>query len=270
MKAPFRPLLLAASALLAVCSASAQATLTAVGDLSGGTFSSEVRDVAKVGGTLRAVGQSNDGNTTGFYWTAGGGMVALPDLVANTGGTAAIIASAITPDGAYIAGRAYSAASGNTRQSVRYDTGNLSSPLNLLGPGAGGAVAVSDNGNLLYGFAPVSGVTRAFRYTVSGSAADAIPLIGSMTNNNFTGRATSADGSIALGNAGTSASLQGAGTRAFVWDKRWRRQRRRHRPTLRRHLEPVARAQQRGDHRLVCRRQHRLQRQQFRSLPHHQ
>lgn len=224
MKITFRPVAAAVLALLAACSLPAQAVLYAVGDLPGDSlFYSEVRDVVKIGGTLHAVGTSStrDANgSTGFYWTSSGGMVALPDLVANTGGTSPIIASAITPDAAYIAARARSASTGNARQSVRYDTSNLSSPLNLGGPGGGGtgAVSISDNGGILYGFAPLSGVTRAFRYTVSGSAADAIPLIGSMTNNNFTGRAASADGSIALGNAGMSATLSGAGTQAFIWD----------------------------------------------------
>ncbi len=224
MKTKLRPVAAATLALLAACSLPAQAVLYAVGDLPGDSlFYSEVRDVVKVGGTLHAVGSSSTRDTngsTGFYWTSSGGMVALPDLVANTGGTSPIIASAITPDAAYIAARARSASTGNARQSVRYDTSNLSSPLNLGGPvgGGTGAVSLSDDGGILYGFAPLSGPTRAFRYTVSGSAADAIPLIGSMTNNNFTARAASADGSIALGSAGMSPTLGGAGTQAFIWD----------------------------------------------------
>ncbi len=219
MNKHLRLLLSAASALLAVCSSSAQtATLYGIGDLAGGTTSSEVRDVTKVGSTLHAVGSSNDGNSTAVYWTSSGTLTALPDLVANTGGTTAIIASAITPDAAYIAGRAYNASSGNTRQSARFDTSNLSSALNLGGPSAGSAVAISDNGNLLYGFASLSGVNRAYRYTVAGSAADAIGLLGGKTYNVMTARAASSDGSIALGNASTNTSASGAGNQAFIYD----------------------------------------------------
>jgi hypothetical protein len=224
MKTHHRHIAAAALALLTACSAFAQATLYAIGDLPGDDlFYSEVRDVVKVGGVLHAVGSSSTRNANGstaFYWTSTGGIVALPDLVTNTGGTTPIIASAITPDAAYIAARARSAASGNARQSVRYDTTSLATPLSLGGPAGGGtgAVALSDSGNILYGFAPLDGATRAFRYTVSGSTATAIDLLAGMTHNNFTARATSADGSIALGNAGTSATLSGPGTQAFVWD----------------------------------------------------
>jgi hypothetical protein len=212
----------AALALLFTATAHAQATLHAVGDLPGdGLFYSQVRDVVKVGGTIHAVGTSStrDASTdTGFYWTSSGGIVALPDLVANTGGVSPIIASAITPDAVYIAGRARSAASGQFRMPVRYDTGALSSPLDLLGPTNGAAVSISDNGNLAYGFAPLAGVTRAYRYTVSGSAADPIDLIAGMTHNTFAGRAASADGNIALGTAATSSTLSGAGSQAFIWN----------------------------------------------------
>ena len=97
--------------VLAPAVVQAQVTLYGVGDLPGGVTQSEVRDTTRVGTVLYAVGGSaanagSTGNDTAFLWTSTGGMTALPQLVPGLVDVSPVIASAITPDAAYIASRA--------------------------------------------------------------------------------------------------------------------------------------------------------------------
>ena len=89
--------------------AGTQVNFFGVGDLPGGTVTSEVRDATRVGNTIHAVGTSSANAANGdtaFLWTSAGGIVALPQIVPGLESTSALIASAITPDAAYVASRA--------------------------------------------------------------------------------------------------------------------------------------------------------------------
>lgn len=195
--------------------------LYAVGDLPGGEFVSEVRDATRVGDLLLAVGGSaaNAGSTnldTAFLWTSAAGISALPNLVANTAATTPVIASAITPDGRYIASRARDSSVSGSRRAVRVTRAGLQ---NLaLGPvtglsGNSAATAISQDGSILYGLA--GGNTRAARFPTDGSAATAIPLLNPGDAANFpAGRGTSANGSVMVGTSGAD-GLPKPGNRAF-------------------------------------------------------
>ena len=131
----FAALLAAGLMTFAPAAALAQAQFFAVGDLPGGSFSSQIRDATKHNGVIYAVGGGNgqaSGCTdpcqildTAILWRWDGtsaSLTALPNLVVNAAATTPIIASAITPDGAYIASRARSVFPGGARQAVRVTT----------------------------------------------------------------------------------------------------------------------------------------------------
>ncbi len=224
-------LLLVLTCALTVSSSFAQATLYGVGDLTGGSFYSEVRDATKVGGIIYAVGDSNAYSSvkgdTGFLWTSSGGITAIPNLVTNTTSTTFVTASAITPDGAYIAARLRFQATGNARQAVVVTTSNLAVQ-NLGNPGGWSpnsfGTAISSDGVLIYGVSTnPSGNIQAARFGASGPMAGAlaIPFLNPATDTAsfITGRAVSSDGSIALGTSGTGGAGQASpGNHAFVWN----------------------------------------------------
>lgn len=209
----------------APAAALAQATFHAVGDLPGGAFSSQIRDATKVGNTILAVGSGNgqtpplncldpcNSGDTAVLWRIVGTTVtpvALPNLVVNTSATNFVTASAITPDGAYIASRARSDVSSqfvsinNRRQAVRVTTALLSSPsanLNLgtsllpALPPSTAAVAISIDGSILYG---LNSAGRAVRFDVSNSSSLIIdPLV--MNTSGVAARGTSSDGTVMVG-----------------------------------------------------------------------
>lgn len=209
--------------LFAPAFVSAQVTFYGVGDLPGGITQSEVRDTARVGTVLYAVGGSSAnagslGNDTAFLWTSTGGMIALPQLVPGTfNATTAVIASAITPDSAYIASRArFNTATPGQRHAVRVTTSGLTSlDLGYLPgfPEVSAANAISSDGSVLYGFARYVGgaspQTQAVRYTVAGPTITPIPFLNVGDNNSSpVGRGTSSDGSVMVG---TSTNLVASG-----------------------------------------------------------
>jgi len=195
----------------------AQAAFYGVGDLPGGIVYSEVRDVTKIGGVIRAVGGSaaaagSTGSDTAIYWTSTGGMVAIPNLVANPTATTFITASAITPDGAFIAARSRNVAVGGTRNSVRVTTSGFAKVDfgGLAGfSGNSAAIAISADGSILYGLA--NNNSQAVRYTVSGPTGTLIPFLnaGDVTSS-IVGRGCSTNGNVAVGS-----TVNPSGGRAF-------------------------------------------------------
>jgi hypothetical protein len=193
---------------------SAQVTFYGVGDLPGGITQSEVRDTARVGTVLYAVGGSaanagSTGNDTAFLWTSTGGLTALPQLVPGPfNATTAVIASAITPDAAYIASRAhFNTATPGQRHAVRVTTATSVQPPLDLGflpgfPEVSAATAISGDGSVLYGFARYNnaGQTQAVRYTVAGPTVTAIPFLNVSDNvSSPAGRGTSSNGLVMVG-----------------------------------------------------------------------
>lgn len=203
---PLHPVAWLSTVLLASAPVLGAAVLHGIGDLPGGIAFSEVRDAKRVDGTLYAVGGSSanpgsNGGDTAVLWTSAGGLVALPNLVVNNAAISFITASALTPDAAYIASRARSVAQGGRRAAVRV-TQNGMVNLDLTGPGivpgSSAAVALSDNGQILYGFGNDS--TRAYRFSADGSAPVLIPFLNpAHTLNLPAARGCSADGSVMVG-----------------------------------------------------------------------
>ena len=207
-----RVTLVAAALLLllpAICQS--QITLYGVGDLAGGITQSEVRDTARVGTVLYAVGGSaanagSTGNDTAFLWTSTGGIVALPQLVPGLADVNGVIGSAITPDAAYIAARArFNPGNTAQRHAVRVTTSGLTNlDLGALPgfPQQSVANAISNDGSILYGFARYNGTgqTQAVRYTAAGPTVTAIPLLNAGDDTSSpAGRGSSSDGSVMVG-----------------------------------------------------------------------
>lgn len=226
MHMPSRPLVAAASVLLAVCKIQAQ-TLHGVGDLTGGITASEVRDATKTGGIIYAIGNSS-ANTSGpgdtsFIWNSSSNAItAIPDLVSNTTATNLITASDITPDAAYLAVRSRDDGTLNTRQAVRVTTSglvltNLGNPAGFTANSYG--LAISDDGSVAYGVSTNAlGRLQATRFEV-GVGATAIAFAGGGDISSFaTARGASSNGNLLLGTSATNTNVGGPGARAFLYD----------------------------------------------------
>ena len=223
----------AACALLAVVQVHAQATLYGIGDLAGGKTYSQVNDATKVGGVIYAVGGSTatsatNNNDRAVLWTSTGGLQAIPDFVTNTAGAGGIVATSITPDGAYIAARLHNnATTGETRAALVTTSGLTTTNLGNLGAGLSSqASGLSDNGTVLYGSVPYpssGGKTQLVRYTNSAGSIATVPFFASGTNlastNMFiTGQAAvSADGNKVVGTTNNGGSFTTAGSQAFLY-----------------------------------------------------
>jgi len=221
-----------------------------IGDLAGGPTLSLVRDAVKAGGTIYAVGGSAARNQTcptppncfladtPVLWTWDGttaALAALPNLVVNTNGTSGVVASAISPNAAFIAGQARSTTTGNATQAVQITTSLLTNPganVNLNASpfpvytflnGAGvpttstsSSSAISSDGSVVYGSVQQSGATlgstvnRAVRFDVTNHSSELIPLLspGVHTTNLISNRGTSADGSVAVGTSSGGGSVR--------------------------------------------------------------
>ena len=234
------------------------ATLHAIGDIDGpGTDGATtiIRDATRVGGVIYAVGSAVTHLTTcgganpapcaapdtPILWrfdpaNATPTLDALPDLVVNTTGTSSLTAFDITPDAAYIASQARSAAVGNASAGVRVTPGlppstSVNLNLNALVPGlttVGGAFAVSDNGAIVYGTATLptgpggTNQANAIRIDTTSATHVVIPRVcptagapgcpAADTSNAVAARGTSANGNVAVG---TSTILGTSQRRAF-------------------------------------------------------
>ena len=96
---------------------------TAVGDLSGGVFSSVAYGVSADGAVVVGKSDSSSG-TEAFRWTQPGGMVGLGDL---PGGSVLALAYGVSADGSVMVGRS-SSASGKGYSCSRRRMAMLSSP----------------------------------------------------------------------------------------------------------------------------------------------
>ena len=181
------------------------ATFYAMGVAPGG---SAVRDAVKIGSQIRAVGGlgTQIGAATprsSVLWTIDGvsPMVTtpLPDFSSGTAGT---VASDISSNGLYIASQARSAAGPiATRVTV---AGLATTNLNVAPYPVRGtpnfATAVSDNGQILYGQAPIATFSRSIRYDASAGTSFVIPTLPTHTSGNVpTARGASSDGSVMVG-----------------------------------------------------------------------
>ena len=211
------------------------ATLHVVGDLPGGEAFSVVRDVTKVGNVLYASGVSTSrflcpaGNPgclpngdTGFLWRFDGTnttMQALPDLSASLLNNAINAGWDLTPDGRYLASQArlfmpVSPTNPSPHfegRGVRVDAAvvpGAGANLNLT-PGAlpnnsnADAVAISDDGRILYGLANFGAGGRATRYDSLTQTNTPIPLLVrngvTDTTNGVSLRGSSSNGDVAVG-----------------------------------------------------------------------
>lgn len=228
MKPTLRAVTAVTFTLLAAVSSHAQATLYGVGDLSGGSIWSQVRDVTKTGGVIYAVGSSSANNgplgDTAFLWASTGSITAISyvDPSNPNANGVFITGSDITSDASYIATRSLINPTGNGRAAVRVTTSGLTSS-NLGFPGGfsppGYAVSIADDGHVLYGVtANGSANSQATRFAGDGSGATAIPFAnGGDTTSYAVARAVSGNGNLLLGTSGTSAS-GGPGSRAFFYN----------------------------------------------------
>jgi hypothetical protein len=213
------------------------AALHVVGDIPGGGATTRITDASRVGGVIYAVGGAVARVTcplgprglgpcastdTGILWRSdGSALQVLPDVV-STSFNPAVSASAITPDGAYIASTARDLDTSTTPASsilraVRVETNSLTN-LNLSASAppvtlSAGAVAISTDGTILYGHR--SG--RGIRFDTSNSTNVLIPLVCPVVNagcpviaddsNPVADRGSSGNGSVAVGSSFNSTSL---------------------------------------------------------------
>ncbi len=122
------------------------------------------------------VGSSYNGNQNdiqGFWWTAGGGMQALPYLPGVPAGLALSQANAISADGSVIGGFSSDTTNGEL-QAVLWSGAGFASvtPIGFLAPGFPGyssVLALSANGGVAVGGSSnAAGELQAFRWTAGG------------------------------------------------------------------------------------------------------
>ncbi len=183
-----------------------------VGDLAGGDISAQVRDAVLIDGVIHAVGTSvaripagfDAIGDTGIYWRSDEGLYALPNIEPASEGFQFVVASAMTPDAAYISTRSR-ADLGELRVPTRVSTADfgideLSRATDFGDYGSG--TSISDDGNVVTGFyRNDQGNFRGFyTYVDTGEVVTIEP-----TNPAFDetiaagGRGISADGSVIVG-----------------------------------------------------------------------
>lgn len=184
--------------------------MVGLGDLSGGTFSSQASGISSDGNIIVGSGTSANG-VEAFRYTSGG-MVGLDDL---PGGDFFSQATGISSDGNVIVGLSQSGGLTAEKEAFRY---TISGGMVGLGDLDGGSIrsiagAVSADGSVVVGVSTSdSNVNEAFRYTISGGMVG----LGDLAGGSFSSQATgvSGDGSIIIGE-----SESGFGQDAFIWDE---------------------------------------------------
>jgi probable HAF family extracellular repeat protein len=181
------------------------AGMLGLGDLTGGSFSSNAYGVSSNGSVVVGAGVSATSNEA-FRWTSGTGMVGLGDL---TGGGFQSIAEDVSSDGSVVVGWGTSALG---REAFRWTSGT---GMVALGDLAGGifesrAAAVSSDGSVVVGRGFSASGGEAFRWT----SATGMVGLGDLPGDSFDSfaRGVSADGSVIVGEGRSSAGIQ-----AFRW-----------------------------------------------------
>ncbi|MGE0696738.1 MAG: FG-GAP-like repeat-containing protein [Pirellulales bacterium] len=174
-----------------------------LGDLPGGTFSSEARAVSSDGAVVAGVSQSASGQQA--YRFSGGSMVGLGDL---PGGSFNSVANALSSDGTTVVGNANSASG---TEASRWVGGVLTG----LGDLAGGTYSsrgrgVSADGSVVVGQGTSASGIEAFRWTSGGGMVG----LGDLSGGTFESAAyaTNGDGSVVVG-----FGFSGSGQEAFRW-----------------------------------------------------
>jgi hypothetical protein len=190
---------------------------------------STVVDATRVGTQIRLVGgtgwPNGDGQRSTLWtstaWDANAPLVPtkLPNAPNYPGGTAATSATAITPDGAYIASQARSAngpVAVRVRVSDLLTTDLFVAPYSQLGGSPRSGRSISDDGSILYGIVTLSGANRAVRYDTVFGTSTLIPLLPGTTSGNIASRqATSSNGTIMAGTSFTNPFSNSTGGHAY-------------------------------------------------------
>ncbi len=199
-----------------------------VSELPGGDRLSEVRAATLVDGVIHAVGTSiarsaPDTGSVGdanLYWRSDTGLIAVPELSPTAAGFNFITAAAITPDAVHVAARSRTEFFGQ-RVATRLTTADGSVARLPDAPsfdGYSAAVAISDDGNLLAGFAFTASQTfNSFVADVTNSTVTEFGAVLPDYENLFPAGngGMSADGSVVVGSQ-EDADLQ-LPRRAFRW-----------------------------------------------------
>lgn len=197
-----RPLALA---LLALPFTAQAQSFTPLGDLAGGTFSSNAKGVSDDGSLVVGYGDSASGQEA-FRWTQAGGKVGLGDLAGGGFGSSAY---GLSSDGSVVVGLGNSA-SGS--EAFRWTQAGGMVGLGDLAGGTFGswALGVNSDGSVVVGYGTSASGREAFRWTQAGGMVGLGDLAGGLFESTAYG--ANSDGSVVVG-YGRSAS----GTEAFRW-----------------------------------------------------
>jgi len=193
-------------------------TFRPVGVITPTSPGSTVVDATRVGAEIRLVGGAGWPNGQGqrstlwtaTAWDANAPLVPtmLPNAPNYTSGTAGSSATAITPDGAYIASQARSA---NGLVAARVRVSDLQTmdlnvaPFPSLGVSPRGGRSISDDGSILYGTVTMAGANRAVRFDIAAGTSTLIDLLPGTTSGNVPSRqATSTNGAVMAGTSFTN------------------------------------------------------------------
>ena len=138
-------------------------SFTSLGDLPGGSFSSQANGVSADGSVVVGISKSTSGNEA-FRWTSGGGMVGLSDL---SGGTFYSYAKGASSNGSVVVGTGYSASGW---EAFRWTSGGGMVGLGDLSGGSfsSSANGVSSDGSVVVGRGTSASGDTAFRWTSGG------------------------------------------------------------------------------------------------------
>jgi len=174
-------------------------SFTGLGDLAGGSFSSEATAISADGSTV--VGQGTSASAVqAFRWTQAGGMENLGSLA---GGTTTSSALGTSADGSVVVGRSLSASG---TQSFRWTQAGGMVGLGDLPGGPSSLLSLaqgsSGDGNVLAGAGQSASDGGAYRWTQAGGMVD----LGALPGESWSGAtAISTDGGVIVGRSGSEA-----------------------------------------------------------------
>lgn len=185
--------------------ASAQSSLTGLGDLPDGAVSSSAYDISADGTAV--VGQSGSANWwEAFLWTFSGGLIGLGDL---PGGLSYSRATAVSTDGTVVVGLSES---GLGQEAFRWTQAGGMVGLGDFPGGYFNSVAhgVSADGSVVVGTGTTANGGEAFRWTETDGMIGLGELAGGLTYSLAYG--VSADGSVVVGQSSSTNGIE-----AFRW-----------------------------------------------------